>query len=242
MIDDLAALIALQALDSAADAAHKRINEVPGAERALDEAVETANAAVAQAKAKVDDNNVARRGLEKEVAGIDARMAKFEDHKAAVKTNQEFQALNHEIEVAEAGKSSLEDQIIVLMDEADTLTATLKGAEAVLKERKDAAATERKALHADRKAQEAELARLSGERATAAKAIPPPLLVKYNQIAKNRRGIAVAEMAAGHCTACHVRLRPHVEQQVRRNDSILACDSCQRILYFVPPAPAASAE
>jgi predicted nucleic acid-binding Zn-ribbon protein len=240
MIDDLAALIALQALDSAADAAHKRINEVPGAERVLDEAVAAAKAVVDQAKAKVDENGVTRRGLEKEVAGIDARMAKFEDHKAAVKTNQEFQALNHEIEVAQTSKSALEDQIIVLMDEADTLTATLKEAESVLKERQRTAAEQRAALHADKKIQEAELARLAGERATATQAIPAPLLTKYNQVAKNRRGVAVAEMTAGHCTACHVRLRPHVEQQVRRNDSILPCDSCQRILYYTEP-PASDA-
>jgi predicted nucleic acid-binding Zn-ribbon protein len=33
-----------------------------------------------------------------------------------------------------------------------------------------------------------------------------------------------------------VRLRPHVTQQIRRNDSIVQCDSCQRMLYFEPPA------
>ena len=42
------------------------------------------------------------------------------------------------------------------------------------------------------------------------------------------------------CEACHVRLRPHVTQQIRRNDSIVQCESCQRILYYVAPAAAAS--
>jgi predicted nucleic acid-binding Zn-ribbon protein len=48
-------------------------------------------------------------------------------------------------------------------------------------------------------------------------------------------------MSNGVCNACHVRLRPHIEQQVRRNDSIVQCDSCQRILYFQgPPGPQGS--
>jgi len=34
---------------------------------------------------------------------------------------------------------------------------------------------------------------------------------------------------------CHVRLRPQVFNTVRRNDAILQCDHCNRILYFVPP-------
>jgi predicted nucleic acid-binding Zn-ribbon protein len=43
-------------------------------------------------------------------------------------------------------------------------------------------------------------------------------------------------MAADLCTACHVRLRPHVTQIVRRNEDIVQCESCQRILYFAGPA------
>jgi predicted nucleic acid-binding Zn-ribbon protein len=40
---------------------------------------------------------------------------------------------------------------------------------------------------------------------------------------------------------CHVRLRPQVFNNVLRNDQIIQCDSCQRILYSVPAAaPAAS--
>src|SRR5687767_9759017 len=149
MLESLTSLVALQALDTAADAARKKINEVPAAEKALDAAVATAQVAVDEVKAKVAENGAARRLLEKEVATIDARMAKFEEHKAAVKTNQEFTALNHEIEVAQTGKSALEDQIIALMDEADTLNAALKTAEATLADRKKTADASRKALHAD---------------------------------------------------------------------------------------------
>ena len=37
-----------------------------------------------------------------------------------------------------------------------------------------------------------------------------------------------------------VRLRPPVFQQVRHNDSIVQCESCQRVLYWVPPPPPVS--
>jgi predicted nucleic acid-binding Zn-ribbon protein len=236
MLEALSSLVALQALDTAADAARKKISDVPAAERALDAATVAAQAAVDDVRAKVNENGAARRSLEKEVATIDMRMAKFEDHKAAVKTNQEFQALNHEIEVAQTSKSALEDQIITLMDEADTLNAALKAAEAALADQKKSADASRAALQADRAKLEADIARLTTERKTATASIPPALLTKYDQIARNRKGVAVSAMIAGHCTACNVRLRPHVEQQVRRNDSIVSCDSCQRILYYVPPA------
>ncbi len=53
--------------------------------------------------------------------------------------------------------------------------------------------------------------------------------------------MAVAEARDGICTICHVRLRPQVFNPVRRNDEILQCDNCNRILYFVP-VPAAAAQ
>lgn len=235
MLEALSSLIALQALDSAADAARKRIHEIPAAERALDAAVAAAQAAVDSAKTTAKTNADARRALEKETAAIDGRMARFEDHKAAVKTNHEFQALNHEIEVALTSKSALEDQIIALMDEADTLDTILKDAETSLAERRRDYDAGRKDLQTDRSAQEAELTRLSAARVPAAAAVPAPIQAKYEQLLRGRKGVAVAAMVNGLCTACHVVLRPNVEQQVRKSDAIIVCDSCQRILYYIPP-------
>ena len=55
---------------------------------------------------------------------------------------------------------------------------------------------------------------------------------------RKRNGVAVAEARDGICTICHVRLRPQVFNTVRRNEEIMQCDSCNRILYFVPRAGA----
>jgi predicted nucleic acid-binding Zn-ribbon protein len=52
----------------------------------------------------------------------------------------------------------------------------------------------------------------------------------------------MAEAREGLCTVCHVRLRPQVFNMARRNDSIIQCDSCTRILYFVPAPTAVTPE
>jgi predicted nucleic acid-binding Zn-ribbon protein len=57
----------------------------------------------------------------------------------------------------------------------------------------------------------------------------------FQHVARARKGIGVCAATDGLCSICHVRLRPHVYQQVRHNDSIIQCESCQRILFFVPP-------
>ena len=107
---------------------------------------------------------------------------------------------------------------------------------------------EQKAVEADRKALAAELAgvresleRITGERAELVRALSPPVLATFELVARRRNGIAVAEARDGVCTICHVRLRPQVFNVVRRNDEIVQCDSCQRILYFAGVREASAA-
>jgi predicted nucleic acid-binding Zn-ribbon protein len=70
----------------------------------------------------------------------------------------------------------------------------------------------------------------------------PQVLATFELVSSRRNGVAVAEARDGICTICHVRLRPQVFNNVRRNDQIIQCDSCLRILYFVPGAPGAPAD
>jgi hypothetical protein len=40
----------------------------------------------------------------------------------------------------------------------------------------------------------------------------------------------------GRCTACNMAMRLQFYQDVKKGDQVLACESCQRILYYNPPA------
>ena len=125
------------------------------------------------------------------------------------------------------------------MLEADELTAAAKKSEAELSAEQKAIDADRKAMKAEHAELQAAIEKMAGERAALVSALPPDVLSRFEQVAKKRNGVAVAEAKEGICTICHVRLRPQVFNTVRRNEEIVQCDSCQRILYFVP-APAAT--
>jgi predicted nucleic acid-binding Zn-ribbon protein len=127
------------------------------------------------------------------------------------------------------------------MEEADRLTADLKAADSRLAQVTREGEQSRGALVSERAALEADLARLSAQRADQQANTEPRALAIYEQLLKGRRGVAVAQMIGETCMACHVRLRPHVTQLIRRNEEIVQCESCQRILYYPPPAPSAEA-
>jgi hypothetical protein len=149
----------------------------------------------------------------------------------AVKTNDEYRALQHEIEHAQNAIRKIEDDILNLMMDAESSQGDIKAAETRLKEDQQKVDQERKQLteqnHHDLSALESYLK----ERKGIETAISSELLPRYERVRKARGGIAVAAARNEVCEICQVRIRPQVFQEIRRNDQIIACDACQRILY-----------
>ena len=238
MDSDLQHLIELQDLDLAAERARRRIAELPGAQQALDARIADKNAEVASVKARIAADQVARREVDKELAAVQTRLSKFKGQLMEVKTNKEYQAMQKEMAVAEQEVRAHEDRLLEHMERAETFAAELKSAEAKLKTEQADVAKEQRALDAERGQLEQELAKLTGTRGAVAAKISREALSLFDRIAHGRKGIAVAEARDGLCTVCHVRLRPQVFNEVRRNDGLHQCDSCTRILYYIPsPAP-----
>ncbi len=71
--------------------------------------------------------------------------------------------------------------------------------------------------------------------------LKPDLLAEYQRILQ-RRGTALSEAKDGACTMCHVKLRAQVYVDVKRNDTIITCSSCSRILFFNAPPPQGALE
>src|SRR5467141_2535684 len=126
---DLERVIALQRLDSTAHDAQRRLADEPERTKALDTRLEAARQHVASAKERLAENQNARRAIEKDVAVHQGRLSKFREQAVAVKTNQEFHAVQKDVGYAQGEIKTLEDTILERMIEADELTALVKRSE-----------------------------------------------------------------------------------------------------------------
>jgi predicted nucleic acid-binding Zn-ribbon protein len=231
---DIQHLIRLQQLDSEIDSARRRIGEIPAVQEALAARLEQATAAVAAAKQRLTVSLTERKAIENEVASIQTRLSKYKGQLLELKTNKEYTTMLHEIATAESAIRSHEDRVLERMEEAEIITGEVKAAEAELKAQQAAIATERKALDSEATALQGTADEKSAARGEAAKALSPQTLKLFEHVSKQRKGVAVAEARDGSCTLCHVRMRPQVYNDVRRGESLIQCESCNRILYFVP--------
>ena len=240
MSPELERLVQLQQLESAMAEARAHIAAHPQRLAEADAKLAEAERVVQEAAQRLKDAQKTRGDSEKDAAVYQGRLTKFKDQLSAVKTNREYQAMQHEIETAQKDLGAAEEKVLERMMEIDELTAEVKRAETALAAVKKTVDADKAALASELAADEKRLAEKTAERSALVAALEPRLMSLFEQVARVRKGVALSMATRdGLCSICHVRMRPQVFQQVRQNDAVIQCDSCQRILYWVPP-PAAT--
>src|ERR1044071_2679467 len=155
MSPDLDRLIKLQHLETQIAEARAAIAGHPQRLADADARLEGATRALDEAKEHLKANHDARRALEKDVAVYQGRLEKFKDQLSAVKTNREYQAMQHEIATAQSDLGSVEEKVLERMVEADAIALEVKKAEAALAQQKKEIEAEKKMMAEDLSAEEA---------------------------------------------------------------------------------------
>lgn len=249
MLPDLERLIQLQDIESRAAIASKAIAEAPGRIAALDALLQSATTALATAKQSLEDNKTQRRSIDKDLTADQQRLEKYKDQIMAVKTNEQLHAMQHQMKSVEDDIGKQEERVLVNMMAADEINAAIKKAEAALKAAQSKMASEKTAIENETRQHQATVVECAAERQKIVAAMQNKGAIDTFQRIAKVRGTAVARAEGERCTICQVRLRPAVFAEVRKNESLVQCDSCNRILYFIAPqapkapeAPQAPAE
>jgi hypothetical protein len=229
---DLEALIHLQETHHKITALTYRIEtEIPEHIAVVESELRVVSEAVDASRGTIEQAEAARVRLEHELRLAEDKLEKYKASLMQVKTNDEYRAALNEIDYMNRARTELESSILELMEDSETRREQLKTLEAEF-------AVEDDKIRADRKVHEDERDELITERKvleaevdTITESLPDAHLRVFRRIAAVRGGVALAEAANGVCVACNVVLRAAVFQQVKRNERIIPCDSCGRVLY-----------
>jgi uncharacterized protein len=232
-------LIELQRVDHQIAAVRSEIETFPKRVKEADAKLSGARTAVAAAKEGLVTSQKERKKLELDVQQWKDRAKKYRDQSGAVKTNEAYKALQHEIANAEAEVAKAEDAQLEVMMAGEEAERRVKHAEANLKEDETAVTKERKEIEALQAEKKKQLEELLAHHEQALAPIPEDLRELYARIAKRHHGTGLAEARDGQCRGCGMRVLPHTLQELRRdpNEEIYRCESCGLILYTLEPIP-----
>src|SRR6202790_2381655 len=244
----LKSLIELQAVDFRLLEIRERVSRFPKRLAEVEARVTTARQQITTAKEALTGSLKDRKTFEMDVEQWKERAKKYRSQSSEVKSNEAYKALLHEIQNAEDEVAKAEDRLLERMVSGEEYDRQVKAAEAAVKEIEAAANKERHAIQAEYNATQKELTSAEAVRAAAIAAVPEDLVDHYERIAKRHGGIALAEIRGEGCGQCGVHIRPHVIQQLQRenNEGFFHCETCTRILYYAdhsaaPGPPATSA-
>jgi predicted nucleic acid-binding Zn-ribbon protein len=232
----------LQSVDNRLRAVRKRLAEYPKKSAEIEARVNGAKAELDGSKAAQLATIKDRKKYELDVESHKERVKKYRDQTSQVKTNEAYKALQHEVEMAEAEIAKAEDRLLEQMVNGEEYDRRIKASEKLLKEVEEVARGLRSTLETEKAATEKELAELTTERERVAAEIPENTLDHYDRIMHKHDNLAIAEVKDEGCSACGVRIRPHMIQEMRRADAteLFHCETCTRILHYSPNTAADS--
>lgn len=225
-------LLALQEVDGRLRDLQKELKLIPkrkaeelarlaAAERELDSAQDTLKNARVRVSASEMDVAAKREYIEK-----------LKRDQATLKTNKEFLAINSQIERAENDIFTAQERRDAAQGQVTPETQALEAALARYEQEKETVDAYVEQLDERKKLVEEELVKVEAERAEAAKAVPESALKYYERLKMTRWPcVARFNLTADVCTGCNLVQPPSVAQQVRRNQNMVTCQSCGRILY-----------
>ena len=237
---DLENLLSLQEADREIARLRQEIASLPRKVAVIEEKLAGSKAQVEKAQAALKAGEAAKRKHEADIQAQQQKISKYRDQSLEVKTNDQYKALMHEISFAEQGIRDAEDKILETMLGAEEQDRLLRTAQAELKAETAEIEKEKKEVRERTEQDERELAEWNAKRDSLRSRITESVLMHYDRVAK-QRGTGVAEVLTDKCTACHVLLRPQTLNEVKTNEQVITCSTCNRILIYRPPAEAAPA-
>jgi hypothetical protein len=180
----------------------------------------------------VDDLKKQRKGLEKEIDELDHKIKKSQLRLMEVKNNKEYKAMLTEIEETKKGKGEKEDQLLELLEKLEEKTQKGKELKKSLEKKMEEAQNRKGELEKEGKDVSRKLSALDRKRGELIPRIDSALLKQYEFLKDRLKGVAVVEVKEYSCLGCHMQIPPQLYNELHRQDRIIACPSCLRILYY----------
>ena len=222
----------LQKIDLGLKSIQEEKDRYPTEMKKLDEKQKVETERIEKEKEKIESLEKTRRQKEGQLTLEQEKIKRAEAKMFEVKTNKEYQALLGEIDAIKGANSRMEEEILRVMDEIDELKKDLS------KREKDVGATlekieaERKKLQQqmghDEKVWEKQMER----REALSKQIETKLVKLYDTLKEKRQGVGVVGVKRETCQGCFVNVPPQLFIEVQKNNTLVRCPHCNRILYW----------
>ena len=202
--------------------------------RAVDARSVGAEAALEVATQQAKEIEAKRAGLEMEIQGQEEAVTKYSRQQLDTKNNVEYQALTREIDGCKKRISGIEDQVLELLEEADTQQQIVAAAQADLDAARADQASAGAAIDEREKNLGAYIEETQAARDALAGEIEDVILTRYERLFTKKAANTVVGIQHSVCGGCHMKLPPSSIIACKAAAEINFCPHCGVIIYYTP--------
>jgi len=230
--DQLELLWELQKIDLALQEIKGERERYPKEMRRLDEKQGIEKDKIKKEKEKVELLEKERRQKEGHLSLEQEKIKRAEGRMFEVKTNKEYQALLKEIETIKEANSREEEVILRVMDEIDALKKDLAKREKEISATVSKIEAEKNVIEAGVSQSEVLWKKQMERREVLSKQLDSNLFRLYNTLKEKRQGVGMVAARQETCQGCYVNIPPQMYNEIQRNNTLVRCPNCNRVLYW----------
>jgi uncharacterized protein len=232
MLDSIEKLLVLQDRDRKIHRVQEELGQIAPERETLRNRASSTQTQLDAAKNRVKQIESERKRLELEVESKKTQIEKYANQQLQTRKNEEYKALAHEIETCKADIMKIEDQEIVLMEQAEAAQKEVVRANGEANEAKKLAESLIVELGQREENFKKELAELQRGRAELAAGVDESARNRYERLMKSKGDNVVVGIEHSVCGGCHMKLQQQLIVSCQSQKDIVTCSSCGRILYY----------
>ena len=233
--EEITPLIALQKAQSNYDVILEQLLLMPEALEKLEKQISEAREKNAQTHKNAELARKRCREAERNLSDLQQALEKYNKQIYDVKSNKEYSAMVAEIANIKSRINDAETEILVAMDELESLTAELNIADDILKNEESEITKQKAELNDAKNRLEAELNKARTELDNAVAAVPIKLKSEYDRIQSFTGSTVVAPATKRgdyySCGGCFMKITPHTMTELRKGN-LSQCEACARFIYW----------
>ena len=232
MRNQLELLWELQKIDLDLKSIKEERDRYPKEMKKLDENQNIEKERIQKERERIESLEKERRQKEGHLNLEQEKIKRAEGRMFEVKTNKEYRALLSEIDTLKEANSREEEEILQVMDEIDELKKNLSKREKEMAITLGKIEAERKMIQERMTQGDMVWKRQMERREILSKQIESKLFKLYNTLKEKRQGVGVVRVKHETCQGCFVNIPPQMFIEVQKNNALIRCPNCNRILYW----------
>jgi predicted nucleic acid-binding Zn-ribbon protein len=208
------------------------LEEIPKELNALKWKFQRIERTIKENESKREHLNARIEQLKKEKEEYKQNKEKYESQIPLIKTQREYEAITNEIAQVDEKLEIVEEEEQSAVREIEEINKIIEENSGTHAELKESIEARDKEVQKELNDRQKELKKFLKEKDKISAGLDEEIIYKFEKIVRKKEGIGIVSIKNDVCMGCNMILPPQFINDVRREEDIIFCPNCSRILYY----------